>query len=146
MKTQTQIETQPQPPQAPYRIHFQIWKPSASTTYKKTSPPPPDYKICVIDARATPSIPSLSQLGPLLDSQPEDSLSRDKAGKLETRIKHGKKNVLLAVVDMGIISYLRLSDACFGVEKLFEEKARPGTKGPRKRTGGQGPRKPGQTR
>ncbi len=137
-----------QPLQAPYRIHFHVYKPSTSHTFKKTSPPPPDYRICVIDARNTPSMPTIAQLGPLLDSQPEDSLSRDRAGRMETRIKYGKKNVLLAVVDMGIVSYLRLSDACFGAEKLFEEKARGGTKGPRRRPQGQGnqPRRPGQTR
>ena len=134
-------------PQAPYRIHFHIWKPSAVANYKKTSPLPPDYRICVIDARTTPSMPSLSQIGPLLDSQPEDSLSRDKAGRLETRIKHGKRNVLLAVVDSGVSSYLRLSDACFGAEKLFEEKFRSGGKGRGRRPQGQGQaRRPGQTR
>ncbi|KAJ9604512.1 tRNA-splicing endonuclease subunit sen54 [Cladophialophora chaetospira] len=144
--TTNPITEQAEPPQAPYQIHFHIWKPSISTTYKKTSPPPPDYRICIIDARTTPSIPSLSQLSPLLDSQPDDSLSREKAGRLETRIKHGRKNVLLAVVDMGIVSYLRLSDACFGAEKLFEEKARAGTKGARKRSAASQPRKPGQRR
>jgi tRNA-splicing endonuclease subunit Sen54 len=144
----TETETQPQPPQPPYRIHFHVWKPVASSTFKKTSPPPPDYRICVIDARTNPSIPSLSQIGRLLDSQPEDSLTRDKAGKLETRIKHGQRNVLLAVVDMGVVSYLRLSDACFGAEKLFEEKIRAGSKGPRRPQGkgqGQG-RRPGQAK
>ncbi|KIW64197.1 hypothetical protein PV04_09150 [Phialophora macrospora] len=145
---EVETETQPQPPQPPYRIHFHVWKPVASGTFKKTSPPPPDYRICVIDARTNPSIPGLSQIGPLLDSQPEDSLSRDKAGKLEARIKYGRRNVLLAVVDMGIVSYLRLSDACFGAEKLFEEKIRAGSKGGRRPQGkGQGPgRRPGQGR
>ncbi|ETI21217.1 hypothetical protein G647_07562 [Cladophialophora carrionii CBS 160.54] len=145
-------QSQSQRPQPPYRIHFHVWKPAASSTFKKTSPPPPDYRICVIDARTTPSIPSLAQIGRLLDSQPEDFLTRDKAGKLETRIKYGKRNVLLAVVDMGVVSYLRLSDACFGAEKLFEEKIRAGTKGARRPQGkgkgqaqGQG-RRPGQTK
>jgi tRNA-splicing endonuclease subunit Sen54 len=143
----SQAQNQSQTPQAPYRIHFHVWKPATSSTYKKTSPPPPDYRICVIDARTTPSIPSLSQIGPLLDSQQDDSLTRDKASRLETRIRHGKRNVLLAVVDMGVISYLRLSDACFGAEKLFEEKARTGTKGRGRRPQGHNqPRKPGQTR
>jgi tRNA-splicing endonuclease subunit Sen54 len=77
-------------------------------------------------------VPTLAEIGDLLDSQPDDALPREKAGsRLETRIKHGRKNVLLAVVDMGVVSYLRLSDACFGAEKLFEEKARAGSKGKR---------------
>ncbi|EXJ94228.1 hypothetical protein A1O1_02621 [Capronia coronata CBS 617.96] len=126
-------------PQPPFRVHFHVWKPSGAHAYRKTAPPPPDYRIAVVDARTT-SLPTLTQIGDLLDSQPEDALSRDKAGRLETRIKHGRRNVLLAVVDMGVISYLRLSDACFGVEKLFEEKAKAGSKG---RGKGKGPGKGG---
>jgi tRNA-splicing endonuclease subunit Sen54 len=128
----------PPPLEAPYRIHFHAWKPSTASTWKKTSPPPPDYRICVIDARETSSIPSLSQIGPLLDSQQDDSLSKEQAGRLETRLKHGKRNVLVAVVDAGIVSYLRLSDACFGAEKLYEEKVRRGTKGQRRPQTGTG--------
>lgn len=116
-------------PPPPFRIHFHVWKPSAAASYRKSAPPPPDYRICVVDARVVTSIPTLSQINALLDSQPEDSLSKDKAAKLETRIKHGRRNVLLAVVDMGVVSYLRLSDACFGGEKLYEEKIGHGVKG-----------------
>lgn len=118
----------PSTPQPPFRIHFHVWKPSNAHTYRKTAPPPPDYRIVVVDARTT-SMPTLTQIGELLDTQPEDSLSKDKAGRLEARIKHGRRNVLLAIVDMGVVSYLRLSDACFGAEKLFEEKALAGSKG-----------------
>ncbi|EXJ75099.1 uncharacterized protein A1O5_01795 [Cladophialophora psammophila CBS 110553] len=136
-----------QAPEAPFRIHFHVWKPNVSATYKKTSPPPEDYRICVVDARSTPSMPSLSEIGPLLDAQPEDSLSRAQAGRLETRLKYGRKNVLLAVVDMGVVSYLRLSDACFGAEKLYEERTRAGTKGRSRRPHGQGQsRRQGQGR
>lgn len=113
-------------PPPPFRVHFHAWKPT--TAYRKTAPPPPDYRIVVVDARTTP-MPTLSQISDLLDSLPADSLSKEKVGKLESRIKHGKRNVILAVVDMGIVSYLRLSDACFGAEKLFEDKARRGPKG-----------------
>ncbi|EXJ84514.1 hypothetical protein A1O3_05183 [Capronia epimyces CBS 606.96] len=131
-------------PQPPFRVHFHVWKPSGAHTYRKTAPPPPDYRIAVIDARLT-SMPTLSQIGDLLDSQPEDSLSKDKAGRLETRIKHGRRNILLAVVDMGVVSYLRLSDACFGAEKLFEQKAKAGSKGKgRGGGGGRGKKSPGQ--
>ncbi|KAL2438670.1 hypothetical protein ABEF95_012933 [Exophiala dermatitidis] len=151
-----QSHPQPQPrPRPPFRVHFHVWKPNVSHAYRKTAPPPPDYRIAVIDARTT-SLPTLSQIGDLLDSQPEDALSKekDRAGaRLEARIKHGRRNVLLAVVDMGVTSYLRLSDACFGAEKLFEEKTNgSGSKGKGKgkgRGGGAGrggKRLPGQTR
>ncbi|KIX08244.1 uncharacterized protein Z518_02900 [Rhinocladiella mackenziei CBS 650.93] len=128
-------------PPPPFRIHFHVWKPSSANTYRKSAPPPPDYRIAVVDARTT-SVPTLSQINALLDSQPDDALPRDKAGRMETRIKHGRRNVLLAVVDMGVISYLRLSDACFGAEKLFEEKVKTGSKG--KGRGGGGRKGQGQ--
>lgn len=128
-------------PQPPFRVHFHVWKPNVATTYRKTAPPPPDYRIAVIDARSTPCLPTLFQVAALLDSQPADALSRDKAGRMETRIKHGRRNVLLAIVDAGIVSYLRLSDSCFGAEKLFEEKVRAGSKA-KGRGPGHGPRRP----
>ncbi|KAL6244112.1 tRNA-splicing endonuclease subunit sen54 [Rhinocladiella similis] len=131
-------------PKAPFRIHFHVWKPNAQTSYRKSAPPPPDYRIAVVDARTT-SMPTLSEISDLLDSQPDDALTREKAGRLETRIRHGRKNVLLAVVDMGVVSYLRLSDACFGAERLYEEKARAGSKGKRPNHSG-APRKGNQVR
>ncbi|KAK4934851.1 tRNA-splicing endonuclease subunit sen54 [Elasticomyces elasticus] len=126
-----------EPPQPPFRVHFHVWKPVNAHAYRKTAPPPPDYRIVVVDARTT-SVPTLSQIRQLLDSQPEDFLSKDKAGRLEARIKHGRRNVLLAIVDMGVVSYLRLSDACFGAEKLYEEKSRDGSKGKGRGGGGGG--------
>ncbi|KAK5060096.1 hypothetical protein LTR84_009980 [Exophiala bonariae] len=133
-----------QTPRPPYRIHFHAWKPN--TTYKKSVPPPPDYRICVLDARTT-SMPNLMQIGDLLDSMPDDFVTQDKVGRLEARIKHGKRNVILAVVDVGIVSYLRLSDACFGADKLFEQKfglrakgkghGRGGRPGPKRKSEGQ---------
>lgn len=130
-------------PKAPFRIHFHVWKPNAQNSYRKSAPPPPDYRIAVVDARTT-SMPTLSEIGDLLDSQPDDALTKDKAKRLETRIRYGRKNVLLAVVDMGVVSYLRLSDACFGTEKLYEEKVRAGSKGKRPNHSGT-PRKGTQT-
>lgn len=132
--TQQTAPSQPShTPQPPYRIHFHAWKPN--TNYKKTSPPPPDYRICVLDARTT-SMPTLTQIGDLLDSMPDDFVTKDKVGRLEARIKHGKRNVILAVVDVGIVSYLRLSDACFGADKLFEQKFGPRVKGKGQGRGG----------
>lgn len=113
-------------PQPPYRIHFHAWKPN--TPYKKTAPTPPDYRICVIDARTT-AMPTLTQIGELLDSMPDDFVTKEKVARLENRLKHGRRNVILAVVDVGIVSYLRLSDACFGADKLFEQKFGPRGKG-----------------
>ncbi|KIW11941.1 hypothetical protein PV08_09214 [Exophiala spinifera] len=138
-KNKSSSQSSPTTPKAPFRIHFHVWKPNAQTSYRKSAPPPPDYRIAVVDARTT-SMPTLSEVGTLLDSQPDDALTKEQAGRLETRIRHGRRNVLLAVVDMGVVSYLRLSDACFGAEKLYEEKVRAGSKGKRSGQSGAPPR------
>jgi tRNA-splicing endonuclease subunit Sen54 len=106
-------------PQSPFRISYQVWKPS--TVYRKSNPPQPDFRVAVLDARET-SVPTMSQLGALLDSIPDNELPKDKP--LEARLKHGRRNVILAVVDMGVVSYLRFSEAVFGGEKLFESKSK----------------------
>ncbi|RVX74207.1 hypothetical protein B0A52_02039 [Exophiala mesophila] len=123
---------------SPYRISYNIWKPNTASTYRKTAPPPPDYRLCIIDARdpRTCTIPTLSEISHLLDSQALDVSSKSKTPRLEARIKHGTRNVMLAVVDSGIVSYLRLSDAGFGREKLYEEKVARSSKGGGGRGGG----------
>ncbi|KIV93594.1 hypothetical protein PV10_04797 [Exophiala mesophila] len=123
---------------SPYRISYNIWKPNTASTYRKTAPPPPDYRLCIIDARDpyTCTIPTLSEISHLLDSQALDVSSKTKTPRLEARIKHGTRNVMLAVVDSGIVSYLRLSDAGFGREKLYEEKVARSSKGGGGRGGG----------
>ena len=110
-------ETIPTTLEPPFRITYHVWKPSAA--YRKTHPPEPDFRIAVVDARDS-NVPSMEQMGALLDCMPPDELPRDK--RLEQRIKHGKRNVILAVVDTGVVSYLRFSDACFGEYELFEQK------------------------
>jgi tRNA-splicing endonuclease subunit Sen54 len=106
-------------PRPPFRVTYHVWKPS--TAYRKSNPPPPEFRVAVLDARET-SVPTISEIGTLLDSMPDDELPREKP--LEARLKHGKRNVILAVVDMGVVSYLRFSEAAFGGEKLFENKSK----------------------
>ena len=110
-------------PISPYVIHFNVWKPS--TAYSKRSPPTPDFRLCVLDARAAP-IPSQAQIGALLDSMPDDELPEGR--RIEQRAKHGKRNVILAIVDTGVVSYLRFGEAGFGEMRLFEQKSKMGPK------------------
>lgn len=49
------------------QIHYHIWKPS--TTYKKTSPPPPDFYVSVVDGRTT-SVPAMADLMRVLEETP----------------------------------------------------------------------------
>jgi len=48
-----------------------------------------------------------------------------------SRIKHGSRNVVLAVVDEGVVSYMRVADAAeaFEGERLYERAGRPGRGG-----------------
>jgi tRNA-splicing endonuclease subunit Sen54 len=82
----------------------------------------------------------MDQIGALLDSMPDDELPREKP--LEALLKHGKRNMILAVVDMGVVSYLRFSEAGSRApgEKLFENKnkKRHWKKGWRRGRGGGG--------
>ncbi len=117
-----------QPRTEDLRITYHIWKPG-STTFKKSAPGPPDFRISVINARET-SIPSLEQLDALMETTPY--APPIETTQLYQKLKHGYKNAVLAVVDQGIVSYLRLADAAFGREKLYER----ASKGPSGKRGG----------
>jgi len=98
------------------RLHitFKVYKPS--TLYKKSNPPSPDFTVCVVRARET-SIPSLYQIDALFQEVPFEPPT-DKQRDL--RLKKGYRNVVLAVVDQGVVSYIRLGDSGFGKERLYE--------------------------
>lgn len=53
---------------SPYQIFYNLYKPS--TPFKKTSPPPPDFSVVVVNARTTP-MPSLTELNDLFGILPE---------------------------------------------------------------------------
>ncbi|KAG9907378.1 hypothetical protein KCV02_g14989, partial [Aureobasidium melanogenum] len=111
-----------------FRITYHLWKPG-STTYKKSDPGTPDFRIAVVNARET-SFPTLAQLSGLIDTQPYQPPRQD--AQLYQKLRNGYKSVILAVVDQGVTSYLRLADAGFVREKLFDRKppaARKGGKG-----------------
>ncbi|KAK5134086.1 hypothetical protein LTR08_006976 [Meristemomyces frigidus] len=102
------------------RITYHVWKPG-SQTFKKSAPGPPDFRIAVVNGRET-SMPSLQQLSSLMDTVPYTPPKED--GQLYQKLRYGYKNVILAVVDQGVVSYLRIADAAFGRERLYERKAK----------------------
>jgi len=128
-------------PEEPYRVHYHFWKSGATTAFSKTRPPvPPDFELCVVDAQET-SVPTLEQINALLESTPfdppGDSLRGPGIGKLYGRLKYGYRNVLVAIVDHGVINFLRLADGAFGAE-IFTDQF-DGNKGPRRgKKGGAG--------
>ncbi|KAJ4296430.1 tRNA-splicing endonuclease subunit sen54 [Kalmusia sp. IMI 367209] len=128
--------TLPPNPDNPFRIHFDVWKTSGSQRFRKSNRPPPDFRICVINARES-SIPTAAQLNDLLATVPDDG---PKAGaQIMQKLKQGERNVLLAVVDNGIPSYIRVADVDFSKEKVYERSTRGGKgKGGRGGRGGRG--------
>ncbi|RHZ45653.1 tRNA-splicing endonuclease subunit SEN54 family protein [Aspergillus thermomutatus] len=116
-------QTPAQRTDAPFRVVFHVYKPS--TPFRKSAPPAPDFRIAVVDSR-THSMPTLSQLGALLESTPLDPPRGEKMDRqLYMRLRQGYRNVILAVIDQGVVSYLRVADAAFGKEKLYENRGTP---------------------
>ncbi|OLL25377.1 putative tRNA-splicing endonuclease subunit sen54 [Neolecta irregularis DAH-3] len=96
------------------RITYNVWKPDSN--FKKTAPGPPDFRIAVVDA-ITQCVPNLQQLSNLFDEIPLDKIqSNNPFG----RLKSGSRNVILAVVDSGLTSFLRFNDISFSDEKIWE--------------------------
>ncbi|KAI4165541.1 MAG: hypothetical protein LQ342_000953 [Letrouitia transgressa] len=116
---------------------FHLWKPSQN--FRKSAPGPPDFQSAVLNAREE-DFPTLQQLDGLLQSVPYDPpLENDT--RIYQNLKHGFRNVLLAVVDQGVVSFLRIADAGFATQKIYE-RIRRGNKG--KRGGSQGKRSEGR--
>lgn len=99
-----------------FRVTYHVFKPG-SNTFKKTAPGPPDFRIAVVDARKT-SMPDLQQLGALMETVPFQPPVE--TAQMYAKLRHGYKNVILALVDQGITSYLRIADSAFGNLKLYE--------------------------
>ncbi|KAL9044299.1 MAG: hypothetical protein Q9206_007402, partial [Seirophora lacunosa] len=121
--------TQPtkSPPPPVLRPHFHVYK--STPAFRKSAPGPPDFHICVLNARQD-AFPSVAQLDALLQSVPY-APPPESEGRSYHRLRHGYRNVVLAVVDQGVVSYMRVADAGFGREKMYERVGRAGGKGKR---------------
>ncbi|KAI1389061.1 tRNA-splicing endonuclease subunit sen54 N-term-domain-containing protein [Hypoxylon trugodes] len=141
-----------QEPQEPFRIHFHVWK--SSTSFPKTKPPSPDFRIAVADAR-TSSVPTLEELTALLETctpwdppkLPASKKEGEKGGvgPMYQRLKHAWHNAVVAIVDGGLISYIRFGEMAFGEERLYEKvgsggRGAKGKRGGRPGRGGRGGR------
>ncbi|KAK3902786.1 hypothetical protein C8A05DRAFT_33481, partial [Staphylotrichum tortipilum] len=109
------------PPQAtidPFTIHFHIWK--AAQKWTKLRHPPPDFQLAVVDAQQS-SVPTLAETAALLAATPPAPGKPEWTGpgRLYARLKHGYRNVLVAVVDHGVINYMRFAEGGFGGEELY---------------------------
>ncbi|GJC85807.1 putative tRNA-splicing endonuclease subunit tsp-5 [Colletotrichum liriopes] len=113
---------EPVAPADPYKVHWHVWKPSKHPSLRVTELPPPDIRIAVADARDD-AVPSFEEVSALLDSapyDPPDPKTMGGPGRLYQRLRHGYRNVLVAVVDRGLVNFMRLGQAAFGEERLYE--------------------------
>jgi len=129
------------------RIIYQVHKPN-NPSYRKSSPGRPDFLISVLNAR-TSTFPTLKELNELLKSVPYEpppktvvkkTLSSGQKPQSETssdnkdkepvkekemhvygKIKHAYKSVIIAVVDQGVSSFIRIGDSGMEREKLYEK-------------------------
>lgn len=73
---------------------------------------------------------------------PDDPAQHE--AQMYQKLRHGYRNVLIAVVDQGVVSYMRFADAGFGCERLYERKSKAGPGG--KKGGGAGGSRKGRHR
>ncbi|KAH8727636.1 tRNA-splicing endonuclease subunit sen54 N-term-domain-containing protein [Phaeosphaeriaceae sp. PMI808] len=119
----------------PFRLHFDLYRTTGK--FRKSARGPPDFRMCVVNARET-TLPTSAQINDLMAQVPDDP---PKDGDLMyKKLKHGVRNVILAVVDAGIPSYVRLSDTPFAREKVYEITRGGGRGKGRGRGGGRGGR------
>ena len=68
----------------------------------------------------------MRQLSALIESSPYDPPRGEKMERnVYTRLRQGYRSAILAIVDQGVVSYLRFADAGFSREKIFENQGPP---------------------
>lgn len=130
---------------SPFRIQYHIWKPGMPGWSKTKPPTPPEHYLAIVDANDT-SVPTGQEISSLLDTMPyapPPSKSERGGHTIHQRLKHGHRNVLVAVVDHGVVNYMRFAEGAFAEEPLypqFDTKRDPrgGKGGGAKRGGGRG--------
>ncbi|KAF2456778.1 tRNA-splicing endonuclease subunit sen54 N-term-domain-containing protein [Lineolata rhizophorae] len=106
-------------------VTYYVYKPQP--TFRKSAPGPPDFYVSVLSARSQ-NVPELSAVVSLLDQTPQTIPPQPQA-QMYQRLKQGYRNVILAVVDQGVVSYMRVADAGFSTIRLWDRKPSRGNKG-----------------
>lgn len=112
-------------------VTYHVYK--ARPGYKKTERGPPDFYFSVINARQT-SVPTEPQIDALLKQTPYHP--PDPKHNLYKKLKEGYRDVILAVVDQGVTSFIDVSDSGFGQERLWGREKKPFRGGKRGGKGG----------
>lgn len=106
---------------SPFRVQYHFWKPGKTAWAKANPPSQPDYLLAIVDAQET-GVPNNEEVAALLASVPSEPPPATMNGpNMHRRLKHGHRNVLLAVVDHGLVNYLRLAEGAFGEELLYRK-------------------------
>ena len=129
------------PSRSPITVCYHVWKPCP--TFKKSAPGAPDFHISVVSADADSNeVLSPAQLDDLLASVGPSPPPERAANHMYQRLRHGQRHVILAIVNQGVASYLRVADSDFGRELLYMSKA-PGKGGKKKGWSGRGKKEQG---
>jgi tRNA-splicing endonuclease subunit Sen54 len=88
--------------------------------FKKSRPGPPDFYVSVVNARES-VLPTEPELEYLLGQTPFHPWASDDTN-LYQKARKGIRNVILAVVDNGVISFINFSDSAFGLNPLTGRK------------------------
>ncbi|KAF0318244.1 tRNA splicing endonuclease subunit [Colletotrichum asianum] len=129
-------------PEDPFKVCWHVWKPSKHPNIRVTDLPPPDIRIAVADARDT-AVPSFEEVSALLGAspyEPPDPVAMAGPGRMYQRLRHGHRNVLIAVVDRGLVNFMRFGQAAFGEEQLYERFDKGAFRGGKGGRGGRGGR------
>lgn len=143
------LNTEPPVPEDPWKVFYHIWK-ATGAPFSKRSPPPPDFLVAVTNTDSH-HIPTLQQIDALLQSSavfdsPECNPSWQGPGRMYQRLKYGHRSVLIAVVDAGLVNFIRFAEGAFGVEDVVGRFDRPRGGGKRGGRGGRGGGRGGRAR
>ena len=96
---------------------YHVYK--ARSSFRKTAPGPPDFYVSVINAQEA-MLPTEQEIDTLLRQTPFHPKMQDE--NMYRKLKEGTRNVILAIVDRGVTSFINVSDAGFGNLNLWERK------------------------
>lgn len=99
-----------------WRVQFNVWKPGVN--FKKSEPGFPNYHVAVVSARST-AMPSFSETEVLLAGA--ISNSKFSSQPFMHKLKDGKRSILLAVVDCGVVNFFKIAQVDFSDQKLYDE-------------------------
>lgn len=138
-KPTPEISPETPAPEDPWKVFYHIWR-STGAPFSKRNPPPPDFLIAVTDT-VSDGIPTLEQIDALLKASsrfdaPECNPSWQGPGRMYQRLKHGHRSVLVAVVDGGLVNFMRMGEGAFGQEDVVGRFDRPRGGGKRGGRGG----------